>query len=256
MLYYFNKNGLYMIQVITISIRQFLLSRHYMALLMLGPIVETLLIVTVFAVSVRVLTPQTGDDLLRFILPALWLASILQRSFEVSAYNLMDDKLTREIENFLMAPLSTGKILIGWVGFALINGFIVGLLLWVFLIPFEWIIPVDMGLALLWMILGVVFCALCGILSSIYSSSWDSISLKVSFIFIPGLYLSGVFYSIERLPDVFADLMEWNPFYLLINGFRDAVRGHSLEYHDMLIMIGYVICIALLCNISFKKLKQ
>ena len=41
-----------------------------------------------------------------------------------------------------------------------------------------------------------------------------------NFIIVPLSFLSGTFYSIEKLPDILKNVSELNPFFYIIDGFR------------------------------------
>ena len=66
-----------------------------------------------------------------------------------------------------------------------------------------------------------------------------------NFIILPLTFLSGTFYSIERLPEVWHFIANWNPFFYMIDGFRYGFIGQS----DSDIMIG--ISVLALTNIFF-----
>ena len=48
-----------------------------------------------------------------------------------------------------------------------------------------------------------------------------------NFIIVPLSFLSGTFYSIERLPAILKNISEFNPFFYIIDGFRYGFLGTS-----------------------------
>ena len=46
-----------------------------------------------------------------------------------------------------------------------------------------------------------------------------------NFIIVPLSFLSGTFYSIERLPEILKNISEMNPFFYIIDGFRYGFIG-------------------------------
>ena len=48
-----------------------------------------------------------------------------------------------------------------------------------------------------------------------------------NFVILPLTFLSGTFYSIDRLPEFWHFLANWNPFFYMIDGFRYGFIGHS-----------------------------
>jgi len=48
-----------------------------------------------------------------------------------------------------------------------------------------------------------------------------------NFIIVPLSFLSGTFYSVEKLPDILQKISEFNPFFHIINGYRYGHLGVS-----------------------------
>ena len=62
-----------------------------------------------------------------------------------------------------------------------------------------------------------------------------------AFIITPLTFLSGSFYSIEKLPLVLELIAKYNPIFYFIDGFRAGFIGYS----DAPIMNGSIVCIIL-----------
>ena len=56
---------------------------------------------------------------------------------------------------------------------------------------------------------------------------FDQMSMITNFIITPLAFLSGTFYSIDRLPGIWHDLSQWNPFFYAIDGLRYAFIGKA-----------------------------
>jgi ABC-2 type transport system permease protein len=67
--------------------------------------------------------------------------------------------------------------------------------------------------------------SLIGILAGIWAAKFDSLAAITNFIIQPLSFLSGTFYSIERLPDMIERFAIFNPFFLVIDGFRFGILG-------------------------------
>ena len=61
----------------------------------------------------------------------------------------------------------------------------------------------------------------------LYSEKFDQMAGITNFIIVPLSFLSGTFYSIDRLPDVLKNISEANPFFYIIDGFRYGFLGVS-----------------------------
>jgi len=69
--------------------------------------------------------------------------------------------------------------------------------------------------------------SLVGILAGIWANKFDSLAAITNFVIQPLSFLSGTFYSIDRLPDTVERFAIFNPFFLVIDGFRYGILGIS-----------------------------
>jgi ABC-2 type transport system permease protein len=66
-----------------------------------------------------------------------------------------------------------------------------------------------------------------GVLAGLWSEKFDHLSAVQNFVVMPMTFLSGTFYLVENLPEPFASISHWNPFFYLIDGFRYGFIGHA-----------------------------
>ena len=66
-----------------------------------------------------------------------------------------------------------------------------------------------------------------GIIIGLWAEKFDHMASATNFIIVPLSFLSGTFYSINRLPDVLKSISEVNPFFYIIDGFRYGFLGTS-----------------------------
>ena len=66
--------------------------------------------------------------------------------------------------------------------------------------------------------------SLMGFINAVFADSFDDISIIPTFILTPLIYLGGVFYSINILPDVWRSISMVNPMLYVVNTFRGYVR--------------------------------
>lgn len=69
--------------------------------------------------------------------------------------------------------------------------------------------------------------ALCGFINAVYANSFDDISIVPTFVLTPLTYLGGVFYSLDLLPEFWANVSRANPLVYVVNAFRYGVLGVS-----------------------------
>ena len=83
----------------------------------------------------------------------------------------------------------------------------------------------------LWILLFAVLSAAMmgglGMLAGIISEKYDHLAAFQNFVIMPLTFLSGVFYSIHALPDVWQVASHFNPFFYMVDGFRYGFFGQS-----------------------------
>ena len=88
---------------------------------------------------------------------------------------------------------------------------------------------------------GSLALSLLGIMGGIWSEKFDHMAGLTAFIITPLTFLSGSFYSIEKLPFILEFLAKYNPIFYFIDGFRAGFIGYS----DAPIINGIIVCIVL-----------
>ena len=59
-----------------------------------------------------------------------------------------------------------------------------------------------------------------GFIAGLWADKFDHMATATNFIIVPLSFLSGTFYSVERLPNYLNTLSQFNPFFHMIDGFR------------------------------------
>jgi ABC-2 type transport system permease protein len=75
--------------------------------------------------------------------------------------------------------------------------------------------------------LGAGLLAAMGIIAGLWAEKFDQMAAFQNFVIMPMTFLSGVFYSLHSLPDVWQSVSHLNPFFYMIDGFRYGFLGHS-----------------------------
>ena len=78
---------------------------------------------------------------------------------------------------------------------------------------------------MLYLIQGGITLAIIGMLAGIWAQKFDQLSIISNFVIQPLAFLSGTFYSIERLPESLKILAYSNPIFYAIDGFRYGMIG-------------------------------
>ena len=73
-----------------------------------------------------------------------------------------------------------------------------------------------------------------GIIAGLWAEKFDHMASVTNFIIIPLSFLSGTFYTIDNLPPFLQTVSKCNPFFYMIDGFRNSF----LEKSDGSIFVG------------------
>jgi ABC-2 type transport system permease protein len=193
-----------------------------------GPVVTTLLFLAVFSVALgRRAPPAESVSYLHFLAPGLIMMTMAQNAFANTSSSILIAKVQGNISDFLMAPLSPGELVCGFTLGGVTRGLLVGLevalAMWPFM-PFGLAHP---GFALFHAVAATMLLALLGVLGGLWSQKMDHLAAITNFVVAPLTFLSGTFYSVADLPEVFRVAALVNPFFYMIDGFRYGIMGHA-----------------------------
>jgi len=79
-----------------------------------------------------------------------------------------------------------------------------------------------------------------------WAEKFDQIAAFQSFLIVPLTFLSGVFYSIQSLPQFWYQLSKANPFFYMIDGFRYGFFGQSDQPVLLSLVIMLSACVTML----------
>jgi len=66
-----------------------------------------------------------------------------------------------------------------------------------------------------------------GLIAGLWAEKFDHLAVITNFVIMPLSFLSGVFYSIRSLPEIWQTVSHFNPFFYMIDGFRYGFFGQS-----------------------------
>ncbi|OAN54619.1 multidrug ABC transporter permease [Paramagnetospirillum marisnigri] len=194
----------------------------------IAPVVTTLLFLAVFALALGPVAAQVkGVPYVQFLGPGLIMMAMVQNAFANTSSSLIIAKVQGNIVDMLMPPLTgteqTLAVAMGGVARGLAVGVAVGLVMAMF-VP----MPVhNPGLILYHAVMGSLMLSLLGMMGGIWADKFDHMAAVTNFIVTPLSFLSGTFYSIERLPEGLHLFAVLNPFFYMIDGFRAGFIGVS-----------------------------
>lgn len=194
-----------------------------------APVITTWLFLTVFAVAIGDRIDVMGDmSLLTFLAPGLVMMSVLQNAFANTSSSFVIGKVQGNIVDLIMPPMSHYELFLGMVAAGITRGLVVAIaaILTLPLLGIN-IIPANIFAALAFLLLGGGIMAVIGMIAGIWADKFDSLATITNFVIQPLVFLSGTFYTIDRLPEPIAFIAYINPIFYMIDGFRYAMTGFS-----------------------------
>lgn len=209
---------------------------------LIAPVITTLLYLMVFAVAMGgVRPPVHGVPFVLFIGPGLTMMAILNAAFANSSSSLMQAKMMGLTMDFITPPLSPTEQVVAFAAGAATRGIFVGLVSAISVYLFAHYTVAHWWAVLYFGIGASLMMGLIGMLTGLWAEKFDHLAAVTTFIVMPMSFLSGTFYTVDRLPEPFRSFSHYNPFFYMISGFRYGFIDHA----DSSILTGVVIIAAL-----------
>lgn len=198
---------------------------------------------------------MNGVPYMDYIVPGIILMSVINNAYSNVVSSFYSTKFQRHIEELLIAPVSNWVILTGYVGGGVARGVIVGTVVAGISRIFTNLTVEHVGLALLVFILTATLFALAGFVNAVFANSFDDISIVPNFILTPLIYLGGIFYTIDVLPEAWQKVSQVNPILYMVNAFRYGLLGVSDvdPNRALLIILLFIVVLVLFSLYLLKK---
>jgi ABC-2 type transport system permease protein len=193
------------------------------------PLLLLLLIASVFATDAKELD---------VLIPGIAGMSVMATTFTALAFNITFLREQGILKRVRGTPLPAASYFGGLLGSAVLNAFVqIGLVVVLghLLYDVDW--PHNWLLLAGFTALGVVAFGALGIAFSHAIPNFDAAPAYVNAIFLPAIFISGVFYSSDTLPAVLAAIAQALPLKHLIDGLSQAIVG---GHHHTLVAAGAV----------------
>lgn len=209
-----------------------------------APVVTTLLYMMVFVVAVQGARPPIhGVGFAEFAGPGLIMMAVLNNAFANSSSSLIQAKIMGTATDFLTPPLSPFELLLGFGLGAATRGLVVGLVTAICVWPFSRYGAEHLWAIVFFSVIASLMLGLMGVLAGLWAEKFDHLSAVQNFVVMPMTFLSGTFYAVENLPEPFATLSHWNPFFYLIDGFRYGFIGQAEGDLTVAIILSIVLTV-------------
>tara|TARA_Y100001970_G_scaffold162819_1_gene199071 strand:+ start:475 stop:1287 length:813 start_codon:yes stop_codon:yes gene_type:complete len=194
----------------------------------ISPLVTSLLFLLVLSLAIgNERSEVLGFSFITFLAPGLIAMQVIQQAFSHSSSSIMIGKIQGNIVDILYAPLTAGEITLALNLAACTRSIIIAI---VSIIVFNFIVELsfyNFYYIFIFTFLGSFILSSIGTIIGLWSEKFDHMASATNFIIVPLSFLSGTFYSIEKLPDILKNVSEVNPFFYIIDGFRYGFLGVS-----------------------------
>tara|TARA_Y100000590_G_scaffold249602_1_gene280407 strand:- start:2176 stop:2988 length:813 start_codon:yes stop_codon:yes gene_type:complete len=206
-----------------------------------GPILTSILFLIVISLAIGEERKDVlGVPYIEFLANGLIMMQVIQQSFSHSSSSLMMGKMMGTVIDIINSPLSAAEVTISIVLASITRGFCIAIIsTFIFVMYLELTIQ-NYFLWFLYIFLAGLFLGSAGFIAGLYADKFDQMATLTNFIIVPLSFLSGTFYSIERLPDFLKTISFYNPFFHIIDGFRYSFIGKldgSLEFGIIFLLI-------------------
>lgn len=228
----------------------------------IAPLINSSLYLLIFGVSLgRNIVLESGQNYLVFLLPGLIMMGCLNNSYANTSSSIVGSKFAGELEDYKSVTLTPWQILLALSVGGVMRGLLVAFLTlfigeaFIFYEVGHFIFPEHPLVLTYFLFVGGLCFASLGVSVAFWAKNFDQMSAVGSFIILPLIYLGGVFYSIDTLPEFWRTVSEFNPILYFINGVRYGFIGES----DVPILTATIISLIMLSvffTISFFVLKK
>ena len=213
--------GINWVGVYTLYIKETLRFLSVFGQTIVGPVVTSILFLAVISLALGEDRPNVlGVPFIEFLAPGLIAMQVIQQAFSHSSSSLLMGKVMGNIVDLIGAPLSSAEVTFAVIFASVTRALIISI---ISILVFSLMIEIEIKNYLIFFIylfLSAFIMGAAGFIAGLWADKFDHMATATNFIIVPLSFLSGTFYSVERLPDFLSDLSHYNPFFHMIDGFR------------------------------------
>ena len=187
----------------------------------IGPIVTAILFLLVISLAIgNERSYVLGVPFIEFLAPGLIAMQVIQQAFSHSSSSLLMGKVMGNIVDLIGAPLSAGEVSLSIIFASVTRALTISI---ISIIIFSLIIEIEIKnyvVFILYLFLSSFIMGAAGFIAGLWADKFDHMATVTNFIIVPLSFLSGTFYSVDRLPELLKTLSYYNPFFHMIDGFR------------------------------------
>ena len=193
-----------------------------------GPVLTGILFLIVISIA-------WGDDkgevlglpFIDFLAPGLISMQVIQQAFSHSSSSILMGKVMGNIVDLIGSPLSAAEVTLAIILASVSRSILICI---VSIVSFNLLVDVKVlnyFYFLTYLLFSSFFMGSLGFIAGMWAEKFDNMATVTNFIIVPLSFLSGTFYSIEKLPDLLKEISIYNPFFHMIDGLRFSMIGTS-----------------------------
>lgn len=219
-------------------------------------LVSSLLYLLIFGLSLgKRIGGGSAEEYLLFLIPGLVMMNMITGSYSNPSGSIFFSRLIGFINDILLSSLSYIRIVMAYVVGGLARGVTIALgtaLVGLFFAPVTIKHPATFIAYIL--LTGITFACL-GIIIGLWADKNDQLNLLLNFVITPLIFMGGVFYSVEAIPEALRTFTKYNPIFYMVNGVRYSMTGIQEGSIALGLVILSVLAITLLaaCIELFKR---
>ena len=191
-----------------------------------APVLTSFLYLVVFGEALEKHLPvYAGVSYTNFIVPGLIMMTVLQNAFSNTASSLIQSKISGNLVFILLPAIPGPAIAAAYICASFVRSAMAGA--GVYIVCMVWAAPpvANPFYLVAFAFSGVIIMASLGLITALWAEKYDQMGAVMNFVVMPLTFLSGVFYSVDSLPEVWRELSLFNPFFYLVDGFRQGFFG-------------------------------
>jgi len=193
-----------------------------------SPLITSLLFLLVLSLAIGNERENIlGVSFINFLAPGLIAMQVIQQAFSHSSSSIMIGKIQGNIIDILYAPLSASEVTLSIIFAAVTRSFLIA---FISVVVFSFLVDMkadNIIIIIVYTFLSSFILGAFGFIAGLWAEKFDHMASVTNFLIIPLSFLSGTFYSIDRLPLILQKISEVNPFFYMIDGFRYGFIGES-----------------------------
>jgi len=194
----------------------------------LAPMITALIFFAIFNLALgRAMETAGGVPYAVFLAPGLMMMTLVQNAFANTSSSLLISKVQGNIVDVLMPPLSPAELTLAYALGGVTRGLVVAVAVWIGLLPFVDIPVHNLAAIVYFAFMASLMLSLVGLIGGIWADKFDHVAAVQNFVITPLSFLSGTFYTIDRLPESWHIAAYLDPFFYMIDGMRYGFIGHA-----------------------------